>query len=101
MENSKRFRFPKTTVVVLTFLYIIIILLTHFLFNKGNAKECAQQLLLIQCLGLIVQLFLNYWNFRSQSKIVILATLFISSMILLSVISSFFSFRMLCEVYPI
>ncbi len=101
MENSKRFRFPKTTVVVLTFLYITIILLTHFLFNKGNAKECAQQLLLIQSLGLIVQLFLNYWNFRSQSKIVILATLFISSMILLSVISSFFSFRMLCEVYPI
>lgn|SRR5690606_34271782 len=101
MENPNRFRFPKTTVLVLTFLYIAIVLATHFLYNKGNAAACAQQLLLMQGLGLVIQLFLNYWNYRSQNKIVILATLFASSMLLFSVISSFFSFRMLCEVYPI
>lgn len=100
MENSQRFRFPKTVVFGISLAYIIVILITCFYYYQEPTIACAQRLLSMQLVALVFQAILNYFNYRSQKKIVILATLFISSMILMGVLSAFFNFGIICEVYP-
>ncbi len=99
MTNPKRFRFPKTVLFGITFLYIVIILATYFLYYKEPTIACAGQLLILQFVALIIQVALNYFNFHSKNKIVILLTLFVSSMNLLGILSSFFNFGLLCDLY--
>lgn len=100
MEKSNRYRFPKTTVFGFTLLFILVIVLTVVFFYKEPTKACAAGFLRVQIFALIIQLILNYINFRSEKKIVILATLFVSAMVLFSIITSFLNFRMMCELYP-
>lgn len=101
MKNSKRFRFTKIAVTAFTVIFLIVIVLTYFLFYQDEAfSACAQRLMIMQFLIFIPQLLLNYFNFRSQKKIVVLATLFISSMLLAGVLSSFFNFRLMCGLFP-
>ncbi|OBX26823.1 hypothetical protein LX77_02281 [Gelidibacter algens] len=97
MTNSKRFRFPKTVVFGITSLYIIIMLATYFLYFKEPVIDCAKRLLLAQSIALGFQIVLNYFNYHSKEKIVILATLFVSAMIVSGVISSFFNFGLMCQ----
>src|SRR5690554_2204428 len=99
MTNPRRFRFPKTVLFGITFLYIVIILATYFLYYKEPTLGCAKQLLILQSVAFIIQIALNYFNYHSRNKIVILLTLFVSSMNLLGVLSSFFNFRLLCDLY--
>ena len=98
-DAQKRFRFPKITVLVFTFIYGAIILLTWLFFYNSPEQACAVQLLTAQAFGLFLQFILNYVNYRSEHKIVILATLFVSSTLLLGAISAFFTFHIICSVY--
>lgn len=100
MALSKRFRFPKITVMGITILFILIIVLTIVLFYKEPTKACAAGFLRVEVFALVIQLVLNYYNYRSENKIVILATLFVSAMILFSILTSFFNFSLMCELYP-
>lgn len=99
MTNSKRFRFPKTVLFGITALYIIIMLATYFLYFKEPVIDCAKRLLLAQSIALGFQVMLNYFNYHSKEKIVILATLFVSAMIVSGVISSFFNFGLMCQYF--
>ena len=100
MTYSRRYRFPKIVVTGISVGFIILIILTFALFNKEPTKECALRFLRVEVFALILQLILNYINYRSENKIVVLATMFISTMILFSVLMSFFNFSMMCELYP-
>lgn len=97
MKTPHRFRFPKTVVFVITALYLILMLATYFLYFKEPYIGCAQRLLAAQFVALIFQVVLNYVNFRSQSKIVILATLFVSATFFSGVLSAFFNLPMMCQ----
>lgn len=97
MTHSKRFRFPKAVVFAITALYLILIVATYFLYFKEPYTACAKRLMLGLFLGLIFQMALNYVNFRSSRKIVILATLFVSSVLFSGALSSFFNFRIMCR----
>lgn len=97
MTNSKRFRFPKTVVFVITAFYLVLIVATYFLHFKEPFTACAKRLMLGLSVGLVFQIVLNYVNFQSPRKIVILATLFISSVLFSGALSSFFNFRMMCQ----
>ena len=99
MINPHRFRFPKTVVFVITALYLIIMLATYFLYFKEPYIGCAQRLLAAQFIALIFQVVLNYVNFRSQRKIVILATLFVSATLFSGVLSTFFNLEFMCRYY--
>lgn len=79
----------------------MLIAATYFIYYKGSTEQCAKQLLLMEVLALFIQVGLNYFNYHSKSKIVILLTLFISSMILLGLLSSFFNFSTLCGFYAV
>jgi len=100
MANSRRYRFPKIVVTGISVAFIILIILTWVLFHKEPTKACALRFLRVEIFALILQLVLNYINYRSENKIVVLATMFISTMILFSVLMSFFNFRLMCELYP-
>lgn len=100
MPLSKRFRFPKITVIGMTILFLLIIVITLVLFYKEPTKACAAGFLRVEIFAFVIQLALNYFNYRSESKIVILATLFVSAMILFSILISFFNFSLMCELYP-
>lgn len=100
MALSKRFRFPKITVIGLTVLLLLITVFTFVLYYKEPTKACAAGFIRVEIFALIIQFFLNYFNYKSEKKIVILATLFISAMILFSMITSFFNFSLMCELYP-
>ncbi|HUH26587.1 hypothetical protein [Gelidibacter sp.] len=97
MTNPHRFRFPKTVVFVITGLYLILMLATYFLYFKEPYVGCAQRVLVAQLIALVCQVVLNYVNFRSQSKIVILATLFISATLFSGVLSTFFNLSLMCK----
>ncbi len=97
MSNSSRFKFPKTVVFVITGLYLLLMVATYFLYFKEPFVVCAKRLMLGQALALVFQIILNYVNYRSKEKIVILATLFISAMLLSGVLSSFFKFELMCK----
>ncbi len=101
MTNSKRFRFPKTVVIGISIIYVIIIIATYSLYYKEGYIACAQRILLLQLFGLVFQGFLNYYNYRSNNKIIILATLFVSAMVLIGVLSGFFNFSVICGAYSI
>lgn len=99
MENTRRFKFPKAVVFGITALYIVLILATYFLFHDGPTEVCAKKMISAQIVAMLFQGVLNYVNYRSENKIVILTTLFISTTIMLGAISAFFNLRMMCEFY--
>lgn len=99
MPNSQRFKFPKTVLFGISTAYIILIIATYFLYYKEPFKNCATQMMVAQAIALVLQIVLNYVNYHSNKKIVILATLFVSSMILFGAISAFFNLGLMCEIY--
>lgn len=99
MTNPHRFRFPKIVVFVITALYLILMLATYFLYFKDPFIDCAKRILVAQSIALIFQLVLNYVNSRSQRKIVILATLFVSATLFSGVLSTFFNLEFMCRYY--
>ena len=99
MTNSQRFKFPKTVVFAITALYIVVMVATYFLYYKEPTIICAQRLLVSQTIAWVFQVVLNYVNYHSHRKIVVLATLFISAMLFMGVLSSFFNLGIMCEVY--
>ncbi|QQX75603.1 MULTISPECIES: hypothetical protein [Aequorivita] len=99
MRNSQRFKFPKTVLFGITVLYIVLMLATYFLYYKEPVIVCAQRMLTAQALALLFQVALNYINYHSKNKIVILATLFVSAMLFLGALTAFFNLGMMCELY--
>ncbi|MRT17972.1 hypothetical protein F3C99_13540 [Vitellibacter sp. q18] len=99
MKNSQRFKFPKTVLFGITALYIVLMLATYFLFFKEPIIVCAQRMLTAQGLALMFQVALNYINYHSQNKIVILATLFVSAVLFFGALTGFFNLSMMCELY--
>ena len=99
MTNSNRFRFPKTVLFGITAAYFVLIVATYFLYFKEPVEVCAKRMMIAQIIALAFQIGLNYINYRSKNKIVILATLFISSMLLFGAISAFFNLGLMCEIY--
>ncbi|NLN26088.1 MAG: hypothetical protein GX163_10695 [Bacteroidetes bacterium] len=100
MTKSKRFKFPKTVLFGISVLYIVILFVTYFVYYQEPTLECAKRLLAAQIVAFGVQILLNYVNYHSKNKIVILATLFISSIVLAGVLSSFFNFNLMCNLFP-
>lgn len=99
MPRSSRFKFPKTVLLVISALYLVLILATYFLYSETPIYECAQRVMIAQGIALAFQLGLNYVNYRSEHKIVILATLFVSAMLFSGVLSSFFNLELMCKYY--
>ncbi len=99
MTNSQRFKFPKTVLFGITALYIVLMVATYFLYYKEPVLVCAQRMLAAQGLALLFQVALNYINYHSQNKIVILATLFVSAMIFFGALTGFFNLGLMCELY--
>lgn len=99
MTNVQRFKFPKTVLFVITTLYIILMLATYFLYFKDPFIACAKRMLVAQCIALVFQGVLNYVNYKSQRKIVVLATLFVSAMLFSGVLSAFFNLKITCQFY--
>lgn len=99
MANSQRYRFPKTVVFIFTIVSILVMLLSYFLYYRIESTFCADNLMIAQAIALVFQIILNYINYSSSQKIVILATLFTSAAILLGVLSSFFYFRLMCAIF--
>lgn len=99
MTNSQRYKFPKTVLFGITALYLIVMIATYFLYFKEPVIICAKRLLVAQSIALFFQIVLNYINYHSKNKIVILATLFVSSMLVLGVLSAFFNLGLMCEIY--
>ena len=82
---------------VITGLYIILMVATFLLYYKAPFVVCAERLLVGQAVALVLQILLNYVNYRSKEKIVVLATLFVSAMLLSGTLSSFFNFELMCK----
>jgi len=99
MISSDRFRFPKTVVFGITILYIVLLLLTYFLLYKEPIELCAKRMMSAQLVALILQCILNYINYRSQDKVIVLATLFISATIMAGAIVAFMNLPLMCEFY--
>ncbi len=101
MRNSQRFKFPKTVLFGISVVYVFIIAFTYFSYYREPLIACAQRLLIVELIAGVIQVILNYINYHSQNKIVVLTTLFISSMILVGLLSAFFGFGIICETSPI
>ena len=99
MSSSKRYKFPKTVLLGFTVAYVILMVATYFLYYKEPVIVCAQRMLVAQAVALGFQIVLNYVNYRSNNKIVIFLTLFISSILLFGAISAFFNLGLMCEIY--
>lgn len=99
MANYQRFNFPKTVLFGITVAYLVLIVATFFLYYKEPTIVCAQRMLMAQAIALIFQVVLNYINYYTNNKIVIFATLFMSSMLLFGAISAFFNLGMMCKIY--
>ena len=99
MTNSQRFKFPKTVLFGFTALYVVLMATTYFLYYKDPIQICAERMLIGQSVALVFQVVLNYVNYHSNNKIVVLATLFISAMLLFGAISAFFNLGLMCEIY--
>lgn len=99
MANSQRFKFPKTILFGITALYVVLMLATYYLYYKEPVIVCAQRMLAAQGLALLFQVALNYINYHSKNKIVILATLFVSAVIFFGALTAFFNLAMMCEIY--
>lgn len=99
MTNSQRFKFPKRVLFGITALYVVLIVATYFVYYKEPIQICAQRMLMAQGVALVFQVVLNYVNYHSNNKIVILATLFVSAMLIFGAISAFFNLGMMCSIY--
>ncbi|HLS11950.1 MAG TPA: hypothetical protein VK050_07295 [Flavobacteriaceae bacterium] len=99
MTNSDRFKFPKRVVFGITILYLVLILLTYLLLHKEPIELCAKRMMSAQVVALLFQCVLNYVNYRSKDKIIILATLFVSAAIMAGAIVAFMNLPFLCEYY--
>lgn len=99
MSVNKRFKFPKTVVFSISLLYVVLIVATYLVYYKGATEVCARRMLGAQVIALLFQIVLNYVHYRSEQKIIVLATLFISATIMLGAISSFFNLPLLCSIY--
>lgn len=97
MTQTTRFKFPKTVLFGITAIYVAIMIITYYMYYKEPYIFCAKRVLLSQAIALGFQVVLNYVNFHSRKKIVILATLFISAMLLSGVLSSFFKLELMCR----
>ena len=97
MATTTRLKFPKTVLFGITAVYILIMIITYYMYYKEPLMYCAQRVLISQAIALGFQVVLNYVNFHSRNKIVILATLFISAMLLAGVLSSFFKLELMCR----
>jgi len=91
---NKRFRFPKWTVTAFTVILIIVMIITFVLKQNNPEWQFGNTFLLSQAIALVLQIILNIINWRSNRKIVVLMTLFISATILASVIWQFISFNL-------
>jgi len=96
MMKNDRFKFPKWTVTVFTFVLLVILVLSYFIFYVPDVGKCSKLLLFSEGIALILQLILNRINWKSNLKIVILATLFISASILASVIWRLITYHLIC-----
>lgn len=94
-----RYRFPKTVLFGITVLYVVLMFLTYTLYYKEPVIVCAKRMLVAQSIALAFQIILNYFNYRSSNKIVVLATLFISVMLFFGALSAFFNLGLMCELY--
>ena len=99
MTNSQRFKFPKTVLFGISAAYVVLIIATYFLFYKEPTQICAQRMMIAQSVALAFQVGLNYFNYHSKNKIVILATLFVSSALLFGAIVGFFNLGLMCKIY--
>ncbi|WP_027127085.1 hypothetical protein [Gelidibacter mesophilus] len=99
MRDSKRFRFTKAVLFIISALYIVLMVATYFVYFKEPFIDCAKRMLGAQAIALVFQAALNYVNFRSENKIVILATMFVSTMLLYGVLSAFFNLELMCRYY--
>lgn len=99
MTNSQRFKFPKTVLFGITALYLVLIFATYFLYYKEPTIICAKRMMIGQSIALVFQVVLNYVNYHSTKKIVILTTLFLSAGLLLAAISGFINLGLMCEIY--
>lgn len=99
MTNSQRFKFPKMVLFGITVVYLLLIMATYFLYFKEPIQICAKRMMIAQSVALVFQVVLNYVNYHSDNKIVILTSLFISSMLLFGAISAFFNLGLMCELY--
>jgi len=99
MTTSKRFKFPKMVLFGITALYIVLIVATYFIFHDGPTEICARNMMSAQVVALLFLIVLNYVNYRSENKIVILTTLFVSTTIMLGALSAFFNLRVMCDFY--
>lgn len=100
MTNSQRFKFPKTVLFGISVLYIVVLFVTYFVYYQEPMEKCAMRLLGMQVVAFGVQILLNYINYHSKNKIVVLLTLFISSIVFAGVLSSFFNFNLMCNLFP-
>jgi|SRR5690625_691907 len=99
MTSSDRFKFPKMVVFGITILYVVLLLLTYFLLYKEPIELCAKRMMSAQIVALLFQCVLNYVNYRSTEKVVVLATLFISAAIMAGAIVAFINLPLMCEYY--
>lgn len=83
----------------ITVVYLLLIMATYFLYFKEPIQICAKRMMIAQSVALVFQVVLNYVNYHSDNKIVILTSLFISSMLLFGAISAFFNLGLMCELY--
>ena len=77
-----------------TALLIIVMIITFVLKQNNPEWQLGNTFLLSQAIALVLQIVLNVVNWRSNKKIVILMTLFISATILASIILQFISFNL-------
>jgi|SRR5690625_1765213 len=98
MAYFKQFRIPKTTMFLLTFLCVGLLIETYFSYYQ-TMKSCAQSVLALQFGVLIIQLALNYFNYQTSKKRVLTLTLIISVFNFIGLLYSFLHFRTLCEIY--
>lgn len=99
MTNPRRYKFPKTVVFGITVAYVILMVATYYFYYKEPIIVCAQQMLVSQAVAFGFQIVLNYVNNRSNNKIVIFLTLFISSVLLFGAIIAFFNLGLMCKFY--
>lgn len=98
-DNFKKIQISKMVLFGITALYIVLIVATYFIFHDGPTEICARNMMSAQVVALLFQIVLNYVNYRSENKIVILTTLFVSTTIMLGALSAFFNLRVMCDFY--
>ncbi|MCT8340074.1 hypothetical protein MG296_08400 [Flavobacteriaceae bacterium TK19130] len=88
MKNN-RFRFPKITVTVITLILLALFSITAIRYVNNPDWLYGQPMLIMMGLAFLIQIILNIANWRSEKKIVILATLFVSATIAASMLWRF------------